>query len=95
MAVDIDTVAKIAALARIKVANEELERLAGELGKIIGWVEQLGEVDTAGVAPMASVVEMKLRWRDDAVTDGGIADKILANAPAEAEGHFAVPKVVE
>jgi aspartyl-tRNA(Asn)/glutamyl-tRNA(Gln) amidotransferase subunit C len=95
MPVDRDTVARIAALARIKVADDELDRLAGELSKIIGWVEQLDRVDTEGVQPMASVADMKLRRRKDEVTDGGIPDKVLANAPAAADGYFTVPKVVE
>jgi aspartyl-tRNA(Asn)/glutamyl-tRNA(Gln) amidotransferase subunit C len=95
MPVDKETVARIAMLARIRVADDELERLAGELNKIIGWVEQLDEVDTAGVAPMASVVDTKLRRREDRVTDGGIPDKVLANAPESADGFFVVPKVVE
>ena len=95
MPVDKETVARIAALARIRVAEDELTRLAGELSKIIGWVEQLDEVDTAGVAPMASVVDTKLRRREDRVTDGGIRDKVLANAPESIDGFFVVPKVVE
>jgi aspartyl-tRNA(Asn)/glutamyl-tRNA(Gln) amidotransferase subunit C len=95
MAVDRSTVARIAALARIKVEESELDRLAGELNNIIGWVEQLDQVDTEGVAPMASVVDVKLRRREDKVTDGGIADKVLANAPESADGFFVVPKVIE
>lgn len=95
MAIDRDTVARIAALARIKVADEELSRLAGELNKIIGWVEQLDEVKTEGVEPMASVANMKLRRRKDEVTDGGIPDKVLANAPEAVDGFFVVPKVIE
>jgi len=95
MAIDRDTVARIAALARIKVADEELSRLAGELNKIIGWVEQLDEVKTEGVEPMASVANMKLRRRKDEVTDGGIPDKVLANAPESVDGFFVVPKVIE
>ena len=95
MPVDKETVARIAALARIKVADGELDRLAGELSKIIGWVEQLDEVETKSVEPMASVADMKLRRREDRVTDGGIPDKILANAPETVDGFFVVPKVVE
>ena len=95
MAVDQDTVVRIAALARIRVRHEEQERLAGELSKIMGWVEQLDEVDTKGVEPMASVVDTKLRRREDRVTDGGIADKVLVNAPESTDGFFVVPKVVE
>jgi aspartyl-tRNA(Asn)/glutamyl-tRNA(Gln) amidotransferase subunit C len=95
MPVDKETVARIAALARIKVEDSELDRLAGELNKIIGWVEQLDEVNTEGVAPMASVVNVKLRRRKDEVTDGGVPDKVLANAPETTDGFFVVPKVVE
>jgi aspartyl-tRNA(Asn)/glutamyl-tRNA(Gln) amidotransferase subunit C len=95
MAVDKDTVAKIARLARIKVSEEQQTALAGELSNILGWVEQLGELDTEGVEPMTSVVAMKPALREDKVTDGGCPDKILANAPEPAHGFFAVPKVVE
>ena len=95
MAVDRSTVARIAALARIKVEDSELDRLAGELNNIIGWVEQLDRVNTEGVEPMASVVDVKLRRREDKVTDGGISDKVLANAPETADGFFVVPKVIE
>jgi len=95
MPVDRPTVARIAALARIKIADDEIDRLAGELSKIIGWVEQLDEVNTDGIAPMASVAAMKLRRREDKVTDGGIPDKVLANAPESVDGFFVVPKVVE
>ena len=95
MAVDRATVRRIAALARIKVPDGELDKLAGELSNILGWVEQLGEVDTEGVAPMTSVVPMKLRRREDVVTDGGIGDDILANAPQRRDAFFAVPKVIE
>ena len=95
MAVDKATVRRIAALARIKVPDGELDKLADELSNILGWVEQLGEVDTEGVAPMTSVVPMTLRRRDDVVTDGSIRDDILANAPARRDDFFAVPKVVK
>ena len=95
MALDKATVARIAALARIKVTEEEQTRLAGELSQILTWIEQLGEVDTAGVEPMASVAHQKLPMRKDKVSDGNIRDKLLANAPAAARGFFAVPKVVE
>lgn len=95
MSLDKATVAKIAHLARIKVPEAEQEALAGELSNILSFVEQLGQVDTEGVQPMTSVEAGKLRWREDVVTDGGIREKILANAPAAAEGFFAVPKVVE
>lgn len=95
MALDKDTVRGIAHLARLKVPEEELDALAGELNNILGWVEQLSEVDTSGAAPMTSVVEMTLPMRKDEVTDGGYAEKVLANAPEEARGFYAVPKVVE
>jgi aspartyl-tRNA(Asn)/glutamyl-tRNA(Gln) amidotransferase subunit C len=95
MSIDKDTVAKIAHLARIRVPEEEQERLAGELDKILHWVEQLGEVDTQGVPPMTSVVEQGLRRRADEITEGDAREAVLANAPDAAEGFFAVPKVVE
>ena len=95
MSIDRDTVAKVASLARIAVTEEELEPLAGELSAILGWVEQLGEVDVEGVEPMTSVTPLALPMRADEVTDGGIRDKVLANAPDAREGFFAVPKVVE
>jgi aspartyl-tRNA(Asn)/glutamyl-tRNA(Gln) amidotransferase subunit C len=95
MAVDKATVARIASLARIKVPEEEQAHLAGELNQILRWIEQLAEVATDGVEPMASVVHMKLPMREDVVSDGACRDKILANAPAPAQGFFAVPKVVE
>ncbi|HKT16822.1 MAG TPA: Asp-tRNA(Asn)/Glu-tRNA(Gln) amidotransferase subunit GatC [Stellaceae bacterium] len=95
MALDKATVARIASLARIKVTEDEQARIAGELTSILNWIEQLNEVDTSGVAPMTSVARMKLPMRDDKVDDGGIRDKLLANAPQQARGFFAVPKVVE
>lgn len=95
MALDRDTVARIATLARIRVPQDELEALTGELSGILAWVEQLGEVDVDGVAPMTSAVETVAHERDDAVTDGGYPDKILANAPERAMDFFTVPKVVE
>ena len=88
-------VAHIAALARIRLDDSELEPLAAELSQILSWVEQLGEIDTDGVAPMTSVAAMRLPMRDDAVTDGDCRDAILGNAPYQAKGFFAVPKVVE
>ena len=99
MALDKATVARIASLARIKIAGAELERMAGELDKIIVWVEQLKEVDTANVEPMTSAVAVGLPTRDDVVNDGGQAAKILANAKDPVRsgdgGFFTVPKVVE
>ena len=95
MAIDRSTVLKIATLARIRVPEAELDHLAGELQGIVQWVEQLNQVDVSGVEPMTSVCPMRLKARKDEVTEGGIRDKILANAPEAAGGFFAVPKVVE
>jgi aspartyl-tRNA(Asn)/glutamyl-tRNA(Gln) amidotransferase subunit C len=95
MSLDEATVARIASLARIDVPQDERAPLAAELSHILGWIEQLGEVDTDGVAPMTSVVAMRLAWRDDRVTDGGKAEAILANAPARQGDYFVVPRVVE
>jgi aspartyl-tRNA(Asn)/glutamyl-tRNA(Gln) amidotransferase subunit C len=95
MSVDADTVRKIARLARIGIAESQVSPLAGELSTLLGWIEQLGEVDTTGVAPMTAVIPNHLSWRIDAVTDGGIQAKVLANAPDAASGFFAVPKVIE
>lgn len=95
MSLDKATVARVARLARIHIPDDDLEPLAGELNHIIGWVEQLAEVDTDGVEPMTSVVDMQLPQRPDVVTEGDQADRILANAPESAEGFFVVPKVVE
>jgi len=95
MAVDRDTVKRVARLARVQVPEGDLDTLAGELSNIIGWVEQLEEGDTDGIAPMASVADMKLRWRADEVTDGGIRDRVTANAPDSQDGMFSVPKVIE
>jgi aspartyl-tRNA(Asn)/glutamyl-tRNA(Gln) amidotransferase subunit C len=95
MALDKATVKHIAVLARIRLAEAELEPLAGELSHILDWFEQLNEVDTADVPPMANVAAAKLPMRDDIVTDGGCREAILGNAPRTARGFFAVPKVVE
>jgi aspartyl-tRNA(Asn)/glutamyl-tRNA(Gln) amidotransferase subunit C len=95
MSLDKETVAKIAHLARIHVPQQDLAPLAGELSKILDWVEQLNKVDTNGVAPMTSVVAIQARWREDAVTDGGYPDDVLANAPEAEHGFYTVPKVVE
>ena len=95
MALDKAAVAHIAALARIRLKDEELEPLAAELSRIIGWVEQLAEIDTSDVPPMTSVAEMRLPLREDEVTDGDRRDAVLRNAPQQARGFFAVPKVVE
>lgn len=95
MALDKTTVAGIAHLARIKVADDRLAALAGELSHILTWVEQLSEVDTENVEPMTSVVAVTLPRRKDEVTDGGYSDKVLANAPDSARDFYTVPKVVE
>ena len=95
MSVNTADVAKIASLARIKVSEAQLEAMVPELNGILGWVEQLGEVDVSGVEPMTAVIPNRLRLRDDVVTDGGIRDKVLANAPAPEHGFFGVPKVIE
>jgi aspartyl-tRNA(Asn)/glutamyl-tRNA(Gln) amidotransferase subunit C len=95
MALDKAAVAHIASLARIRLSEAELEPLAGELSQILDWVEQLNEVDTTGVPPMASAAAASLPMRDDAVTDGGCRDAILSNAPRTTRGFFTVPKVVE
>ncbi|WP_338466700.1 Asp-tRNA(Asn)/Glu-tRNA(Gln) amidotransferase subunit GatC [Novosphingobium sp. ZN18A2] len=100
MSVDTATVAKIAALARIKLSDDELGAMVPELNNILAWVEQLGEVDVEGIEPMTAVIENHLRLREDVVnadplTGGGIRDKVLANAPAAEHGFFGVPKVIE
>lgn len=95
MSVDAATVRHIAKLARIAVSDAEVSALAPELSNILGWIEQLGEVDVSGVQPMTAVIPNQLRLRDDVVTDGGIRDEVLANAPNAEHGFFAVPKVIE
>ncbi len=95
MSVDQATVKRVARLARIKVKDEDVPRLAGELNAILAFVEQLNEVDVSGVQPMTSIVAVKMKMRDDVVTDGGIAKDITQNAPASEDDFFAVPKVVE
>ena len=95
MSVDTATVARIASLARIKVSEAEVAAMVPELNGILAWVEQLGEVDVTGVEPMTAVIPNHLRLRDDVVTDGGIRDAVLANAPAPEHGFFGVPKVIE
>ena len=95
MSVDKDTVRRVAHLARIEVDEASLEPLSKELSAILNFAEQLAEVDVDGVEPMTSVTPMALKRRKDAVTDGDIQDKVLANAPDTREGFFAVPKVVE
>jgi len=95
MPLDKATVAHIASLARIRLPETELKPLADELSLILDWVEQLNEVETTGVAPMASAAAARLPMRDDAVTDGGRREAILGNAPKAERGFFTVPKVVE
>ena len=95
MSVDTQTVKKVASLARIAISDADAERMAPELNNILGWIEQLGEVDTSGVQPMTAVIPNHLRLRDDVVTDGGVRDDVLANAPQAEHGFFAVPKVIE
>ncbi|MEQ8744638.1 Asp-tRNA(Asn)/Glu-tRNA(Gln) amidotransferase subunit GatC [Parasphingorhabdus sp.] len=95
MSIDKETVKKIASLSRIAITEAEADAFVPELNQILGWVEQLGEVDCSKVEPMTAVIPNKLRLRDDVVTDGEIRDKILANAPMAEHGFFAVPKVIE
>ena len=95
MSVDTATVRHIAKLARIAVTDAEVDALVPELNNILGWVEQLQEVDVTGVEPMTAVIPNKQRLRDDVVSDGGIRDQVLANAPIAEHGFFAVPKVIE
>lgn len=100
MSVTRETVAKIASLARLKMGEEELDRMVPELNTILGWVDQLSEVDTSAIEPMTAVIPQALRLRDDVVdadplTGGGVREKVLANAPAPEHGFFGVPKVIE
>ena len=95
MSLDKDTVKQIAYLARIRVADEKLEPLAGELSSILDWIEQLQELDTDGVEPMASVSDVTLPQRKDVVTDGNCQAAVLKNAPDPEDGFYTVPKVVE
>ncbi len=95
MAIDVATVKKVASLSRLRESDERLEALAGELNGILGWIEQLNEVDVAGVEPMTTAVEMPTPMRDDVVSDGDKVAQIVANAPKSIDGFFVVPKVVE
>ncbi|MCX2721942.1 Asp-tRNA(Asn)/Glu-tRNA(Gln) amidotransferase subunit GatC [Roseibium salinum] len=95
MSVDTDTVKRVARLARIKVSDDDANRMTGELNAILGFVEQLNEVDIEGVEPLTSVVEQTMKKRNDGVTDGGKAAEITSNAPASDDNFFVVPKVVE
>ncbi|WP_309086288.1 Asp-tRNA(Asn)/Glu-tRNA(Gln) amidotransferase subunit GatC [Chelativorans sp.] len=95
MSVDIDTVKRVARLARIAVDQEDAERMTGELNAILGFVEQLNEVDVSNVEPMTSVIPISMKMRADEVTDGGKAADVVANAPVSGDQFFLVPKVVE
>ena len=95
MSVDADTVRRVAHLARIAVADDEVENLKGELNAILAFIEQLSEVDVTGVEPMTSVTPMEMKKRPDVVNDGEIADEVVANAPEAYDHFFVVPKVVE
>ena len=95
MAIDVATVRKVARLARIAESEDRLEGLARELSGILAWIEQLNEVDTEGVEPMASAVHMPMPMRDDVVTEGGDPEVVLSNAPKRAGNFYVVPKVVE
>jgi aspartyl-tRNA(Asn)/glutamyl-tRNA(Gln) amidotransferase subunit C len=95
MSVDTTTVKKVANLARIAISDAEAERIAPELNNILGWIEQLGEVDTSSVEPMTAVIPNHLRLREDVVTEGNQRDAVLQNAPQGEHGFFTVPKVVE
>jgi aspartyl-tRNA(Asn)/glutamyl-tRNA(Gln) amidotransferase subunit C len=95
MSVDLQTVKRVAHLARIAVSDEEARKMQGELNRILGFVEQLNEVDVEGVEPMTSVIESTMKKRQDGVSDGGNASDIVANAPVSEDGFFVVPKVVE
>lgn len=95
MSLSKEEVKKVATLARIDMDNDSLEAMAPQLSKIVGFVEQLAEVNTDNVEPLANVVDITLPLREDAVTDGDCQDKVLANAPEKTQGYFVVPKVVE
>ena len=95
MQVDQATVRRIARLARIEISDAQAQSLEGELSNILDWVEQLNEVDTSGVAPMTQVVPMEMKKRVDDVTDGEMADTVVANAPLTEDNFFVVPKIVE
>lgn len=95
MSIDKATARRVAHLSRIEVAEADLDAVAAELSAILGFMEQLREVDVEGVEPMTSVTPMRAHWREDVVTDGGVRDKVLRNAPDARAGFFTVPKVVE
>jgi aspartyl-tRNA(Asn)/glutamyl-tRNA(Gln) amidotransferase subunit C len=95
MSVNESQVRHVAKLARLALSDAELDKMVPELNNILGWVEQLAEVNTDGVEPLSAVIDLKLRLRDDVVNDGDVRDKVLANAPDAQHGFFAVPKVIE
>ena len=95
MSVNTEQVRHIAKLARMAMSDGEVEAIVPELNAILGWVEQLSAVDTDGVEPLSAVIDLKQRLRDDVIDDGGVRDKVLANAPEAQHGFFAVPKVIE
>ncbi len=95
MAVDDKMVARVAGLARLKLAPAEVPHLTRELNSILGWIDQLQAVDTGNTQPMTAVIPLTRAWRDDVISDGGIQPDVLANAPESAHGFFAVPKVIE
>ncbi len=95
MPMDKETVYKIGRLAKLKIAEDEADMFAEQLGGILNWVEQLGEVDTDDIEPLANVVDIAPKMRADIVSDGGIQEDVLANAPEDQQGYYVVPKVVE
>ena len=95
MSVTAELVRHVAGLARLALGDDEIDRMVPELNNILGWVEQLAEVDTDGVEPLTAVIDNQLRLRDDVVNDGNVRDDILKNAPDAQHGFFAVPKVIE
>ena len=95
MSVNADQVRHVARLARLALSDDEIDRMVPELNNILGWVDQLGEVDTDGVEPLTAVIDNHLRLRDDVVNDGNVRHDVLKNAPDAQHGFFAVPKVIE
>ena len=95
MSVNESQVRHVAKLARLALSDAEIDKMVPELNNILGWIEQLAEVDTDGVEPLTAVIDLKLRLRDDVVTEGDLRDKVLLNAPDAQHGFFAVPKVIE
>ncbi len=95
MSVNEEQVRHVAKLARLALSDAEIDKMVPELNNILGWVEQLGEVNTDGIEPLTAVIDLKLRLRDDVVTDGDVRDNVLLTAPDAQHGFFAVPKVIE